>query len=53
MEMVIKKLTVSLVYLTTWLEDGQAIPKSVYFERALDSSVTVLRSNRAVGFWNL
>jgi hypothetical protein len=34
LEMVIRQSdrTVSLVYLAVWAEDGQAIPKSVYFE---------------------
>jgi hypothetical protein len=35
--------------LPAWAEDGQEIPKNIYL-LSFDSSVTVLRSNRVVGF---
>ncbi len=41
--------TISLVYLATWTEDGQVVHKKMYI-LALDSSETVLRSNREVCF---
>ena len=47
-QMVIK-LSDSLACLPAWAEDGQKIPKNIYLW-SFDSSVTVLRSNRVVGF---
>jgi hypothetical protein len=42
-------LTVSLVHLAGWAEDGQTIPKNFHV-LSFDSSVTVLLSNRVAGF---
>jgi hypothetical protein len=48
MEMVIKQSD-RIACLPAWAEDGQEVPKNIYLWR-FDSSVTVLRSNRVVGF---
>jgi hypothetical protein len=42
-------LTASLFDLAEWAEDGQAMPKNFHV-LSFDSSVTVLLSNRVVGF---
>ncbi len=42
-------LTVSLVYLAAWAEEGQAIPK-IFHVLSCDSTATILRSNPVVGF---
>jgi hypothetical protein len=49
---VIDNLTILLVYLAGWEEDGQVIPKNVYVS-SIDSSVTLPISNREVvgGAW--
>ena len=47
-EMVIKQSD-RIACLPAWAEDGQEVPKNIYL-LSFDSSVTVLRSNRAVDF---
>ncbi len=42
-------LTITLVYLAMWAEDGRAMPID-YQVLSFDSSVTVLRSNRVISY---